>query len=457
MFIEDREISLNSDISLSRGVSLLRKGEVTKGIQVLESVCANEPGNFEAFGHLAWALFSQKRWDEARKIYKHLQKTLPGNNEPSIRLIQIDLEQSGYSHKHFNEMLHYTRKSALNEPLWRTLIEIDEKHNKGRRIPSLCKEALRYFPHNSFYIRFSIEKKSMLRKIAKLLGGRKLAQLLIGIPIVREKMLQTFHSQEEAIRSAIASAFVKGSANATFPYSPPEMSPENFDKYIKESEVSWWKWTKENTPVKDAKGHQLLDIGAGPGFIGHHFKFLGYEVTAVSGNDAELNECSRRGMKTIKCEMHSLPVPSKSYDAVLACHVLEHSIVPYVLLLEIKRVLKSDGLLFVNVPYPIEGDPALDFPECYDVEKDEYQFEIDKNTGHVVNQRLAYYSYGVTNHIFVLTYWQWRWLFRLAGFKHYASAIDVFPEGKLLSPDHIADMEEYKHILKNQLFILRRE
>jgi SAM-dependent methyltransferase len=434
-----------------RGILLFKEGKVNEGIQILERVCKCDPSNQNAHGHLAWALFSQKRWNEARDIYEKIIRAKPDNPEPGFRLLQLEMGQYGYSGKRFNRLVKYTRRHHLNPSFWLILMDIDKELNNGLLVRSLSNQASKYFPTDPHFHR----DKGVLKSILGILGGRHIARILIKFPTVRRYIIEGYHSQEESIRCALLDAFESGSVESTFPHSPPEMSPENFENYIKESKTLWWVWIKNNTPVKKAKGHRLLDIGAGPGFFGHHFQYLGYEITAVSGNDLELLECANRGMKTIRCDMHSIPVPSHSFDAVLASHVLEHSVIPYVLLLEIRRILKPDGLLFVNLPYPIEGDPATYDPTCYDPETDQYFFDIDPRTGNVVDLNLTYHSYGVKNHVFVLTYWQWRWLFRLTGFRHHASVIELIEDTALVSIEDIQDRNKYAKVRKNQLFILR--
>lgn len=302
--------------------------------------------------------------------------------------------------------------------------------------------------------------RKIIKTIAKIPGIYSLLRFLLSIQAVRG-VLSEFERQQQkssviTIPDALTNAYNSGSVLAEFPRSPEHQSPENFDEYIKTRPDPWWPWIKENTPIQDASGQKLIDIGAGPGFNGQHFQYLGYEITAHSGNIMELDECAKRGMKTIQSEMHNIPAQDASFDAAFACHVLEHSIVPYILLMEIKRLLKPGGLLFVNLPYPIEGDPAIDFPGCYDVENDRYTFETDPKTGHFVHLEQAYYAYSFDHHMFVLTYWQWRWLFKNVGFEHIASTIEVIGSGEFISGENIARMPEYTRRAKNQHFILRR-
>jgi ubiquinone/menaquinone biosynthesis C-methylase UbiE len=49
-------------------------------------------------------------------------------------------------------------------------------------------------------------------------------------------------------------------------------------------------------------------------------------------------------------DMSFLDFDDESFDLVWCRHALEHSVMPIITLMEFRRVLKSDGFLFVEVP-----------------------------------------------------------------------------------------------------------
>ena len=401
-----------------------------------------------------------KQYDNARALWRFVLKKNPSSSDPSFWLLYIDILQTGFSTVKFNEMVDIASETKGKENLWSILFDIDEEFNSGCNKTLLKKKVPGDFSGHPSCGTHHADESSILKKIWRLSFTQSILRKFLSLYAVR-KILQEYDRQSISatannISELLGSAYRKGSVLAEFPRSPERQSPENYDEYMRTGPDPWWPWIKEHTPVKDATGLKLIDVGSGPGFNGQHFQYIGYEVTAQSGNYLELAECARRGMQTIQSEMHNIPVPNNSYDAAFACHVLEHSVIPYVLLLEIKRILKPGGLLFVNLPYPIEGDPALDYPECYDAEKDEYRFEVDEKTGHFKHLELAYYSYSFEHHIFVLTYWQWRWLFKNVGFEHIASTIEVIGSGEFLPGESIARNQEYIRRPKNQHFILKR-
>lgn len=52
-------------------------------------------------------------------------------------------------------------------------------------------------------------------------------------------------------------------------------------------------------------------------------------------------------------DMHSLPYEDNSFDGCVAMHVLEHSPFPLLALLQMSRVVKTGGYLYVAVPHAI--------------------------------------------------------------------------------------------------------
>ena len=284
-------------------------------------------------------------------------------------------------------------------------------------------------------------------------GVNALLSFLMRSSVFRALVREQSSSSADYLYAAITEFYRTGSVNIKFPQSRPSVTPQAFDQHMQNCECVWFNWVRANKPQVSAEGLKLLDVGCGQGYSGHHFCSFGYKVTAVSGNPEELVECSLRGMETIQCEMHRIPRPAASFDAVLASHVLEHSVAPMLLLWELRRLLKPSGIMYVYLPLPIDAEPRRDFPDSYDEANDCYRIEADENAVGKIRE-LSYYTYGFTPHIFVLTYWQWRWLFKQTGFDHIASAIET-PDGVMDPEKALAKLQNRPHHC-NQLFILRR-
>jgi ubiquinone/menaquinone biosynthesis C-methylase UbiE len=97
-------------------------------------------------------------------------------------------------------------------------------------------------------------------------------------------------------------------------------------------------------------GDQILDIGAGDGFAVQMFEQAGFHATAFNLHADDVLACERKELISVSGEMHDLPFCDKQYNFVQMRHVLEHSPFPMLALAEAKRVLKEDGLLYVEVP-----------------------------------------------------------------------------------------------------------
>jgi SAM-dependent methyltransferase len=103
----------------------------------------------------------------------------------------------------------------------------------------------------------------------------------------------------------------------------------------------------------------ILDIGCRTGvyllFLKHHgFKNLwGIEIHKESVEFAK-----KRKLNVIEGDIHALFYDDHSFDAVNCTQVFEHTHDPEMALCEIKRVLKDDGVLWIDIP--LEGRQAYD-------------------------------------------------------------------------------------------------
>jgi SAM-dependent methyltransferase len=100
---------------------------------------------------------------------------------------------------------------------------------------------------------------------------------------------------------------------------------------------------------KDKKG-RLLDIGAATGFFLKLAKNRGYEVSGVEMSDHAAKEARRAGIDVITGDLLSNHYPDQFFDIITMLDVLEHFTDPFVELSEVKRILKTKGLLVVNTP-----------------------------------------------------------------------------------------------------------
>ena len=127
-------------------------------------------------------------------------------------------------------------------------------------------------------------------------------------------------------------------------------------RFGKESE-SWKRaeWFKANLPgVKT-----VLDVGAGFGIFATHLKQLGFDVECTEENRHSVNFIS----KALKFKVYT-EIPSKTYDAVSLCHVLEHIEKPVDFIKSI-----PSGKIFIEVPDADRWDKLSvehdDFNSCH--------------------------------------------------------------------------------------------
>ena len=89
-----------------------------------------------------------------------------------------------------------------------------------------------------------------------------------------------------------------------------------------------------------------LDIGCG---IGDFLSFKTHTI-GVDINPYTVEYCKTQGLNAHVMQPDQIPFPENTFDSVLLDNVLEHLHSPAKLLFEIKRVLRSDGIVLVGVP-----------------------------------------------------------------------------------------------------------
>ena len=99
------------------------------------------------------------------------------------------------------------------------------------------------------------------------------------------------------------------------------------------------------------KNNKVLDMGCRDGILTRHF-IEHNEVTGLDIDKQALEACRENLKIEIKWADFSLqvPIPTSSFDVVVAGEVIEHLPYPEITIAEISRILKPEGLFIGSVP-----------------------------------------------------------------------------------------------------------
>ncbi|MBP1968617.1 ubiquinone/menaquinone biosynthesis C-methylase UbiE [Virgibacillus natechei] len=120
--------------------------------------------------------------------------------------------------------------------------------------------------------------------------------------------------------------------------------------------------------VKDyfKKGSKILDIGCGDGYGSYKLHKAGYDVVGMDISSEMIALAKERtkheAIPFSQGDVNELPFEDNSFDGVMAINVLEWTESPVEALLELKRVVKKDGLLFVGILGPTAGPRMNSYP-----------------------------------------------------------------------------------------------
>lgn len=101
---------------------------------------------------------------------------------------------------------------------------------------------------------------------------------------------------------------------------------------------------------KPTQGQQLLDIGSGNGGFLLKARDAGWQVIGVDPDPKAVSTVRALGVDVYEGDIDALSHEIESFDAITLNHVVEHVHEPRKLLLEINRLLKPNGTLYIATP-----------------------------------------------------------------------------------------------------------
>ena len=101
--------------------------------------------------------------------------------------------------------------------------------------------------------------------------------------------------------------------------------------------------------IKKAKKGSILELGSADGTFLSIFKKNGWEVRGLEYNDFMIKKANDN--YGINLEKKTIFEINGEYDVVAFPHVIEHLLEPEKILKHCKKLLKPDGVVFIEVPY----------------------------------------------------------------------------------------------------------
>jgi SAM-dependent methyltransferase len=127
-------------------------------------------------------------------------------------------------------------------------------------------------------------------------------------------------------------------------------------------------------------GAKVLDVGCGQGVALELFRQAGMDAVGITlGPDAEV--CRAKGFTVLEMDFTFLDFEDGSFDLVWCRHALEHSVMPFFLLAEMRRILKPGGVLYLEVPAPDTACAHQTNPNHYSVLGKSMLLELVRRAG----------------------------------------------------------------------------
>ena len=132
---------------------------------------------------------------------------------------------------------------------------------------------------------------------------------------------------------------------------PPVARPRKVRQIFRQMWYAYITATSRKDPfmLEGYDAGRVLDVGCGFGESLKKLKEKGWQTYGIEINRGAAKHAQKFG-KIFTCELSDAKFPNCFFDAVLLRHVLEHVHHPSKILVEVRRIMKDDGVLVIEVP-----------------------------------------------------------------------------------------------------------
>ncbi|BAP63280.1 class I SAM-dependent methyltransferase [Methanococcus maripaludis] len=99
------------------------------------------------------------------------------------------------------------------------------------------------------------------------------------------------------------------------------------------------------------KNAKILDVGCGKGTYLKKIHEIRPDVELYGVDIGNVTEFMPNYINFTLCSGDNMPFENERFDFIFCFHVLEHILNPYDFMMEFNRVLKKDGLIYIEMPY----------------------------------------------------------------------------------------------------------
>lgn len=379
----EKALGKSSLLSLEECLRLILDGEAGAGELGLRTLIQANPQDLNAWGHLAYLLFSQKRYREAAECYRTCHRISPALIDAV--LYEVDcMEKLGNRHQAF-QLLRGIQPipSGYEIPVRDRLSRIEPwghyLASRLRKRSKLISQRLREWGFIRGLLReigllpfsFRAIRDSGMRGFLRYLSRGFLEESVYRYPVPpcdlcgssffrgvffidSRKIIRCCRCGLERVERVppggqdVASGFYEREEVIA------DMVADWQDPIIIRHRMGWLEILFDVAGLRlQSEKSRIFEFGCGSGEFLAHLKGQGFEVAGMDGS-ARLVERAQQvfHLPVDKCCLADLPKPKEACDVALAFHILEHLDSPSLLFKHARKILKQDGCLFIEIPVP---------------------------------------------------------------------------------------------------------